>query len=128
MDFEKPGMLHVFGKILPGYKPPCRQTVGKHMRVKYQDYRKILKEILLSVQHVALTTDMWKNRNRRYFICITIHFFDPQLQLVSLRLSFRRFYGRKLSDRLKTYINNEIQKNGIKDKVKAIVCGKNILF
>ena len=31
------------------------------------------------VEFVALTTDLWKNSKKKYFIGLTAHFFDDEL-------------------------------------------------
>lgn len=35
MDFNKKGIRRIFAKLKPGYTPPCRQTIAKHLKKKY---------------------------------------------------------------------------------------------
>lgn len=119
-DFRKPGMLKFLKKAVPGYKPPHRTTVAKRNKIEYIKYRSKLKDALKLVDWIALTTDMWKNRNGSYYLSLTGHFFDTDLETVSLNLAFRRFYGRQLSTRLETFILNEITKLDISEKVVSI--------
>lgn len=34
LDFRKRGISRIFDKLKPGYKPPCRQTIAKHLKKK----------------------------------------------------------------------------------------------
>ena len=33
-DFRKRGICRIFEKLKPGYRPPCRQTIAKHLKKK----------------------------------------------------------------------------------------------
>lgn len=115
-------MKHFLDVAVPNYKPLHRNTIARNIRTRYQLHRKKVKWILNKQKHIALTTDMWRNRAGYHFICITAHFLY-KYEMVSLCLSFRRFYGRSLATRITRFINNEIEKNGIQDKITSITTG-----
>jgi hypothetical protein len=50
-----------------------------------------LKEVLLKADHLAFTTDLWKNKINEYFLALTVHFFDHGLVYHALLFSLRRF-------------------------------------
>ena len=118
-DFSKPGMLKLLAVVVPGYKPQARQTINRQLSKRYKIYRERLIQFLKSIKHLALTTDMWKNRGLLYFLALTLHFFDDDFNYVSLVIGFRKFIGRKKSIRLKNFIRNELNKLNIKEKIVA---------
>lgn len=62
---------------------------------------------------------MWKSKRNVYFQSITGHFFDDYFHYKSAVLSFKKFIGQHLEKRIKLFINNELNKLGLKDKVIA---------
>jgi hypothetical protein len=50
-----------------------------------------LKNIISRVNFIALTTDLWKNKKKKYFLALTTHFFDDQLNYRSVVFGFRKF-------------------------------------
>ena len=43
-----------------------------------------MKNILSKVANVALGSDLWKNRKKQYFLALTAHFFDENLNYRSI--------------------------------------------
>ena len=76
--------------------------------------------LLVKIELIALTTDLWKARNGSHFIAITCHFLDDNFNLHSLLISFRRFYSRHLASNLKSIIIRELNKLEILEKIIAI--------
>ena len=74
-DFAKQGMKHFLSVCVPGYVPEHRTTIAKKLKSKYDIFKKKLIEKFEKVDHVALTTDLWKARNGIYYLCKTGHFF-----------------------------------------------------
>ena len=99
-DFSKPGMREFLNKVVPNYTPPHRTTISKKLKTKYSEYKKMLIETLKNVEKVSITTDMLKNRNNYYYICLTGHFPDKFYNSISTILSFKRFYGKHDSVRI----------------------------
>ncbi len=54
-------------------------------------FKQKLKDVLLKDDFLALTTDMWKNKLDEYFLGLTVHFFDEDLNYHSLLFGFRKF-------------------------------------
>ena len=44
-----------------------------------------MKNILSKVRNIAVGTDLWKNRKKEYFLALTAHFFDYNLNYRSIR-------------------------------------------
>ncbi|CAF0754591.1 unnamed protein product [Brachionus calyciflorus] len=103
-DFSKPGIKKLLNVLIPGYSPPNRKTISKKLSIYYLKYKRKLIDIFKNISHIALTTDAWKAKNNLNYICLTAHFMDSQLNYVSLVISFRKFYGRHFSTRLKRWI------------------------
>lgn len=79
-----------------------------------------MKEALTKVEHVSLTTDLWKNKKLEYFLAITCHFLDKQFEYKSLVICFRRFHSTHTSNDIRSFILNEIDKLGITSKIVSI--------
>ena len=94
--------------------------VAKNLKKKYKKRFNQLKKLLTFVQAISLTCDLWQKRNATHFLTLTAHFFDPNHEYVSLIVSFRRFKGQKLSERLKEYIKLELIRLEIEGKVVSI--------
>lgn len=121
-------MRAFLARALPGYIPPTRQTTTKQMRWLYAEYRAKLKLLLVKYNHMAITTDMWRSRAGHQFACLTVHFFNDDYELISLPLSFRRFYGRNTANRLKDYIQREFIAYDILEKVCSITTGNRTIL
>lgn len=119
-DFSKPSIKKIFNLIIPGYKPPTRNTISRNLEVMYNAYKKKLMQVLSKVENIALTTDVWKARNNTYYVCVTGHFMDASMKNVPLIICFRKFFGRHFGERLKQMIKNELRILNIADKIVAI--------
>lgn len=118
-DFSKPGMVNFLKIALPGYTPPERHTVTIRLAKKYKKYRSQLTEYLKLINHLALTTDLYKNKHLVYFLGLTLHFFDDDFNFISLIIGFRKFCGRHQSVRIKNFIRIELNKIEISKKIIA---------
>ena len=94
--------------VVPGYVPPHRKTVAKKIQKRFLDHFQNLKKTLKKAQHIALTTDVWKNKHLSYFIVLTAHFFDDNFKYHSLKIAFKKLDGRHLSSNLASVITNEL--------------------
>lgn len=113
-------MSNFLETIKPGYRGPTRQTVRKRLDKMYQEKRSLLKETFKTIDCLSLTTDLWMNSRRNYFVVLTAHYLDKDYHHVSSVISFRRFCGRHLSTRLKSFLLNEIRKLNIESKIISI--------
>jgi hypothetical protein len=80
-------------------------------------FKKQVKRILLKVKKLALTSDLWKNKTKKYFLGFTAHFFDDYLNYHSLVIGFRKFGKNHTSDNIKRFITKELGTD-LLDKVK----------
>ncbi len=62
---------------------------------------------------------MWKNKRLTHFLNLSIHYFDDDFNYVSLTASFRKFIGRHQAPRIKKFIQSELTKLGLTDKVRS---------
>jgi len=83
-DFRKRGMLSFLSDAVPGFKPLHRKTVAAKLSHRMEEFLNKLRKVLSKVDHLALTTDLWKNRKSSYFMCLTAHFFDINFSYSSL--------------------------------------------
>lgn len=118
--FRRAGMQKFLATLVPGYRGPSRQTVRRNLDKLYQEHRNSIRETLKTIPFIALTLDLWMNSRRTYFLSITGHYYNHQMQYSSIVTSFRRFRGRHFSKRLNAFIAREIQKLGIETKVISI--------
>ena len=72
------------------------------------------------IESIALTTDLWRNKNGYYFLVLTAHFFDKNMNYRSVIVSFRKFSTVHSSDKIKKFIIKELEKLNIKQKIVAI--------
>lgn len=119
-DLNKPGITRLFNLLLPGFKAPHRCTVRRSLKSLYIQHRTEMRDSLAAVSHIALTSDVWTSTNGMSFICLTGHMLNPQFELVSLVLGFRRIQGAHLAKTLRKYILYELNKLQIKEKICAI--------
>jgi hypothetical protein len=79
-----------------------------------------LKKVLGTREYIALTTDLWKNHKLEYFLVLTSHFFDNNLDYTSVIMSFRKFKKSHNADNLKGAMLDEINRFGISEKLVSI--------
>jgi hypothetical protein len=92
----------------------------KYNFLRYLEYKKKLKCLLDKLSNISVTTDLWKNRRSEYFLSLTGHFFDSELNFHSLILAFRKFNSSHTSQKLKKFIICELKNLGILEKVISI--------
>ena len=115
--FSKPGMKEFLSKAVPGYTPPHRVTIAKHIGSSYKHYRNQLKKYFSDIDYLALTSDFWKNRSNSHYLILTAHFLDEDFKLLSIIISFRNFNGQHLAKRIVKFVDYELIKLNINDKV-----------
>ncbi|CAF3087484.1 unnamed protein product [Rotaria sp. Silwood2] len=119
-DFRREGMKKFLAVAIPGYVGPHRKTVARRLHILYKQYRKELKRILVNINDISLTTDMWQNCRQSYFIILTAHFYEKDYKYTSLVIGFRHFIGPHNADQIKKYINYEIDRLEIRYKLRSI--------
>ena len=88
--------------------------------LRYKDYIVNLKKFLQKIDKIALTSDLWKNKKLEYFLTLTGHFLTKESNFHSMVLSFRKFAKRHTANNISEFINKELLKLEIKDKIVAI--------
>ena len=127
-DFRRKGMKKFLSIAIPGYVGSHCTTVARRLHKLYLQHRKVLKHILMKLDDISLTTDLWKNSRHTHFIVLTAHFYDRYYGYTSLVIGFRQFVGSHDAVQIKKYINYEIDKLQIRYKVRSITTdnGTNI--
>ncbi len=111
-------MKSVFDLLVPTYKPQSPRTITRGVHNEYKIVRKQIKEKLTSIKHIALSSDLWKNRRRQHFLSLTGHFLNDNFEYISILISFKRFYGRHLSVAISPFLKKELEKLAIdRDKI-----------
>jgi len=118
--FRKNGMIKLLNLLAPGYKPQQSQTISRRLSERYKEYVKLLTIFLKRISHLALSTDMWKNKHLVHFLGLTLHFFDDDFNYVTLIVGFRKFIARHLAVNLKNFIQKELTKLEIVDKIVGV--------
>ncbi|CAF1329099.1 unnamed protein product [Didymodactylos carnosus] len=57
-DLTKDGMKHYIQKLRPGYSPPSRQYVARHLKKMVMQYSRSQREELTHVDHINVTTEL----------------------------------------------------------------------
>lgn len=79
-----------------------------------------LKKYIETIPHIALTTDLWKNKKQEYFLTLTGHFLTDQNEYESIILSFRKFNKLHNADNISQFIIKELDELNIQDKIVSI--------
>ena len=79
-----------------------------------------MKKCLEKIKYFSLTTDLWKNKKRRYFLTLTAHFFSKNFKFNSMILSFRKFSKSHTATNISCFIEKEVKKLNIMQKVVSI--------
>ena len=119
-DFNKPGMSKVLNRVAKGYKPRNRRYNSKRLKHTFKDQREKIKKIFKHINHIALTSDLWKNKPLEHFIVLTAHFFDKKFNLHSMIIDFEKFNGRHFGKAIKAYLIKQLKKLDIEKKIVAI--------
>ncbi|CAF3363162.1 unnamed protein product [Rotaria socialis] len=120
--FKKPGLSKLIEEATPGYRPPHRNHITRHIKRLERDHRSKLFEQLKSVDHISITTDFWSNRSNRCFLVITGHYYKPDFELKSQVLDFSSFDQRHTSSEIAKIITCKLRKLNILHKISRIVC------
>lgn len=77
---EKRGFTKLMKLLAPRYPIPSRKTVTSLMEKKYAYLSNLVKEDLLKVRNVSITTDIWTDKHMRSYLGITVHYHINSLQ------------------------------------------------
>ena len=88
----------------PGYSSPCSRTVQRRLTKLYIKKKEEFKKELSKISSVSITTDMWRSKNNRHFVCVTVHSMDEKFICRSYVLSFKKFHGRCIAKKLRSHL------------------------
>ena len=73
---EHEGFQELMQTLAPHYKKPSRKYFTNFLQQKHEVIQRILKNKVVSVEHVSLATDIWTDSQMRCFLGITINFLE----------------------------------------------------
>ncbi|CAF3450064.1 unnamed protein product, partial [Rotaria sp. Silwood2] len=93
-DLNKRGITALINKLCPGYIPPHRNQVVRHLKLLYNHHYYLLKEELKEVYRLSITLDFWSIRKSESFLCITGHWTTNSFDPISKIIDFSSFNTR----------------------------------
>ncbi|CAH0562957.1 unnamed protein product [Brassicogethes aeneus] len=119
---DKEGFKHLLKTAAPLYKIPGRKAITNLIDKKYEVLSELIKNKLIQVNHMTLTTDIWtETMNTTSFLGLTVHFyFENKLNSISLSVLelSERHTGQYIGESLKSLCE---EWNIQLDKVTAVV-------
>ena len=85
-----------------------------------------LKKYFEQIKYISLTTDLWENKQNRYFLTLVAHFFTKDYKLKSIVLSIHKF--PRLATNITEFIESELKKINIFDKIVSITTNNELTF
>ena len=77
----------------PRYVVPCHGTVSNYLDKKYLTVKSIIQQELKKVDHLGLTTDMWRSRANDGYISLTAHYITDCFEMKHRNLQSFSFPG-----------------------------------
>ncbi|EZA61658.1 Zinc finger BED domain-containing protein, partial [Ooceraea biroi] len=115
---ESEGFLVLMRKAIPLYKVPSRRTITRLMEERYDGLSTLIKEELVKIHDICLTTDVWtESKNTKSFIALTAHYLINE-QHKSVTIGVEELTDRHTADYLRALI---AQWNIKKESVVAII-------
>ncbi|CAI6357783.1 unnamed protein product [Macrosiphum euphorbiae] len=129
---EKQGFRFFMQKAVPMYKIPCRKTLTKMVKSKYEVLSTLIKSKLSLVDHLTLTSDIWTDTlNTKSFLGMTVHFLNlNKVALDSVTIGVLELSASHTADNISTWFEHLLAQWGIKkSQVFTVVTdsGANIL-
>ncbi|CAF4825681.1 unnamed protein product [Rotaria sp. Silwood1] len=121
-DLNKIGITALINKLCPGYKPPHRNQVVRHLKDLNKHHHDLLKEELKTVYRLSITLDFWSNRKNESFLCITGHWMNNSLDSISKIIDFSCFNERHTAIEITKVLREKMIDLGVYDKVFCITC------
>ncbi|CAF3752968.1 unnamed protein product [Rotaria sordida] len=121
-DLNKMGIIALINKLCPGYKPPHRNQVVRHLKDLNKHHHDLLKEELKTVYRLSITLDFWSNRKNESFLCITGHWMNNSLDSISKIIDFSCFNERHTAIEIVKVLREKMIDLGIYEKVFCITC------
>ena len=112
--FRKPGMAKILSFAMPGYTAPHRDFIRQKLALLYCLYTRKLRDLMLQIGFLALTSDIWKTSHQVHFIALTAHAFTRNYEHLPIVIGCRRIIAQHLSASIGRYIKYEPVCIGIK--------------
>ncbi|CAF1538917.1 unnamed protein product, partial [Didymodactylos carnosus] len=121
-DLTKPGISKLINAIVPGYRPPHRNSMKKHLRrLKFFHTKKLIDE-LKGVESICITVDFWSNRRNVSFLVITGHYFVNGFTYKSTILHYCSFDKEHTANNIANIIKAKLKELKIYEKLYSITC------
>lgn len=129
---EKQGFQFFMQKAAPMYKVPCRKTLTKMVKSKYEVLSTLIKSKLGLVDYLTLTSDIWTDTlNTTSFLGMTAHFLSlNKVTLDSVTIGVLELSASHTAENISIWFEHLLVQWGIKNsQIFTIVTdnGANIL-
>lgn len=108
----------------PSYIIPSRKTVTQSLLPQmYEMTIEKVKNQLINVSAVCMTTDGWTSLNNESFVAVTVHFIDPsnETQLSSVLLGCTKFRERHTAENLAIFLINIVDEWNLNNKIAGVL-------
>ncbi|CAK1586462.1 unnamed protein product [Parnassius mnemosyne] len=117
---ENEGFKKYSLRLNPDYELPSRKKLTQMLEDKYKICRSEVIGKLQSVEHIALTTDIWSSDSQKSFICVTAHFINNS-KLHSMVVSTTELSQHHTALNIANALRTTLTEWEIYDKVVTIV-------
>ncbi|CAI6356675.1 unnamed protein product [Macrosiphum euphorbiae] len=82
-----------------------------------------VKNQLINISAVCMTTDGWTSLNNESFVAVTVHFIDPsnETQLSSVLLGCTNFRERFTAENLAIFLRNTLDEWNLNNKIAGVI-------
>lgn len=111
-----------------GYRPPYRNQIQSELKRLYDLHFRRMKQSLVNVSSLALTTDFWSDRKNNCFMCLTGHWIDHEMAMQSSILHFQTYDDRHLASKIGAEVKVRLRELDIEEKISSITTdgGSNV--
>lgn len=104
------------------YAIPSRSTLTRSLlSQEYERVTDAVKQMLLDVEYVTLTTDSWTSNSTEAFVAVTAHFITKAWKMESILFDCSRFTGSHTGLQIRRAVIEICEEWGVANKVHAIV-------
>ncbi|KAL4091922.1 hypothetical protein QTP88_026529 [Uroleucon formosanum] len=114
------GFKNLMNVMEPSYNVPCRKTITTLKQGQYNEKVDYIKEKLMNINSVSLSTDFWTSRNVDSYITVTGHFINNFWQLEFFNICTKEITHSHMSENLFETIQSVITEWKLDNKVQCI--------
>lgn len=107
--------------VEPGYKPPCKETVLRRLRLEFDEVKSKISAELAAVTKVAIDTDCWTSCAMQGYITVNAHYIDSEWRAHTVSLGTEELDERHTAMNLSDSLQNVLAEWDLCDKVVASV-------